>query len=165
MTREARKGLLERNCAGPGLQSCRSIDGYEGAFLQDGDAVRQKFDFRECVRCEKQGSALAFKDFGLQETPEVGRGQGIQAARGFIEKEHLGLMENRSNQAEPLDGAGGQGAHLPVERIAQLKTFGQSRDTSSQDGIGEMIQPAEETQIFSSGQAREKAQVGTCVVA
>ena len=165
MTREARKGLLERSCAGPGLQGSRSIDGHEGTFLQDGDTVRQELHLRKRVRREKQGSALAFKDFGFQETPEVGGGKGIQAARGFIEKKHLGLMENRANQAEPLDGAGGQGAHLPVERIAQLETFRKSRDTSSQNGIGEMIQPAEETEIFSSGQTREKAQVGTCVVA
>lgn len=31
--------------------------------------------------------------------------------------------------------------------------------------MGEMIQPAEEAEIFSSGQARKKAQVGTCMVA
>ncbi len=162
---EAREGFLERRCARFGLEGLRRVKGDEGAFFQNGDAVRQEFDFRERVRGKKKGCALTREDFGFQKAAEVGGSEGIEAARGFIEEKHFGLVEKRADQAQALDGARGQGTHLTAESATQFEAFGQSGDARLQERIGEVVQAPEKMQIFTAGETRVEAQVGTGMVA
>src|SRR5580658_7528785 len=72
---------------------------------------------------DQQRRALASNQILAKEAPEFRRGERVEAARGFVEKEHLGRMNQRSRQAQPLDGSYGKGANLIVEQLLQAQLF------------------------------------------
>lgn len=110
MARETVENFFERSDSIPGLQGGRRIESEQFAFVQNDYAISQKFDFRERVRSEEQGSAMTRNDFRLQETAKFTRGDGVQAARGFIEQQDSGLVKERAEKAEALNGARRQSA-------------------------------------------------------
>src|SRR5882724_526370 len=95
-------------------------------------------------RGEEQGSPATAQHFRFQEAAKFRGGDGVEAARGLVEKQDAGLVQNGASQAEALDCAGGQRAHLAVERFTELKLFGELRDALGRGGSGKQIQLAEE---------------------
>jgi len=90
-----------------------------------GHAIREQLDFGERVRGEEQGSPATAQHLRFQEAAKFRGGDGVEAARGLVEKQDAGLVQNGAIQAEALDCAGGQRAHLAVERFTELKLFGE----------------------------------------
>ena len=162
---EEGEGCLERCSARPGIQGRRRVHGNKIALLEDGDTVGQELDFGESVRSEKKRCTLVLEDFGFQEVAEVSGSEGIETPGGFIEEQDFGLVQECAEEAEALDGARGEGTHLPVESAGQFEAFGKGGNARTEERIGEMIQTAEETQVFAAREARVEAQVGTRVVA
>lgn len=114
----------------------------------------------EHQRCATGGEYLRFK-----EPAEIGRREGVEAAGWFIEQENLWLRKERAEQAEPLNGAGGKGAHLAIHGVGKRELLGGRGDASFQVIIGKMIEAAEETQIFAAGQSWIKTQIGAGMIA
>src|SRR6266513_1696635 len=59
------------------------------------------------------------QDFRFQEAAKLRGGDGVEAARRLVEQQDAGPMEKGASEAETLDRAGGERAHLAVERLAQ----------------------------------------------
>jgi len=91
--------------------------------MEDGNAIGEKFDFRQGVRDEQQGSIAARVEVGLQKAAKFRGGDGVEAAGGFVKQEHTRFMKKRANEAETLDGAGRKRTHLAIEGIAKMKLF------------------------------------------
>ena len=78
-------------------------------------------------------------DFRFQETSKFGGGDGVEAARRFVEEQDSGTMKKSACQAEALNGSGGKCAHLAVERFAEVKLFSELRDSLGCGGARELI--------------------------
>ena len=117
------------------------------------------------MRGKEQRSVAVAHDFCFEETTEFGGGDGVEAARGLIEKQNAGTMEERASEAEALHGAGGKGADLAGERFAEMELIGELGDSLGRGGARELIQLPEEEKILAGGQARVEAVVGACMIA
>lgn len=133
--------------------------------VQNGDAVGEKFDFRQGVRSKEKCRALMAQDLGFQKVSKIGGGEGIEAARGFVEQHNLRLMEKGAKKTKALDGTTRKGPHLAVERIGDLELLGGSGNMGPQVGVGKMIETAEKVEVVAHGQTRIETEVGTGVVA
>jgi len=103
-------------------------------------------------------------DFRFEEPAEFRGADSVKTPRGLVEKKDPGLVEQCAEKAEALEGAGGKSANLAFECAAEFEAFCQFRYAGSEKRIGEVIQPAEEAKIFSTGQARIETEVGSGVV-
>jgi hypothetical protein len=103
-------------------------------------------------------------DFRLEKPAKLGGGDRVETPRRFVEKEDLGLVQQRPEKTEALECAGGKGADLAIEDTTEFEALGKFRDASLQHGIGTIIQPAKEAKILASGQTRIETQVGSSVV-
>jgi hypothetical protein len=65
----------------------------------------------------------AAQNFGLEEAAKLGSGDGIEAARRFIEEKNTRLVEQSASKAQSLDCAGGESPDLTVERFSKLELF------------------------------------------
>lgn len=104
-------------------------------------------------------------DFGFNEAAEFGGGQGIETARGFIQQQHVRLVQYGASEAQALDRPCGKGANLPVEGIFEVKLFRESVDAMRRCGSRELIQSSKEHQVLPACQAGIKTVVGPRVVA
>jgi hypothetical protein len=162
---EAKENFLEGNGTGAAFQRSRSVASEEAAGVDNGDSVGEKFDFGESVRSKEQGSAPMAKDFGFQETAEFRGADGVETARGLVKEKHAGMVEQDASQAETLNGAGGESAHLAIQGFADLELFREQGDTLGGRGIRKLIQSAKKMQILTARQARVKTMIGAGVVA
>lgn len=105
MARETIESFFERSSSRPGLQGGRRIERDQFAFIQNGYAICQKFDFRQRVRGEEERSTLTRDDFRLQEASKFSRGDGVEAPRGLVEQEDSGLVKEGAKKTEALNGA------------------------------------------------------------
>ena len=103
-------------------------------------------------------------DFCFEKPAKFGGGDGVETPRRFVEKQDLGLVEQRAEKAEALEIAGGKSAKLAIKEAAEFEAFCKFRDASLQNGIGEIVQPAKKTEILASGKTRIEPQVGSSVV-
>src|SRR5215472_5221888 len=74
-------------------------------------------------------------------------------------------MQQRSRQAEALDGPGRECSHLAVQRLAEVKLFRDLVDTLGGVSKGKPVQLTEEEQVFPSRQARIETMVRARMVA
>ncbi len=118
------ESVFEGGCFGPGFETSRGIEREELAFIEDGNAVGEKFNFRERVRSEEQSDVASLEELGLEEAAEFGGGNGVQAARRLIQKEHGGLMEKGASEAQALDCSCGECADLAIESRAEAELSG-----------------------------------------
>ena len=137
----------------------------ETAFVDDSDAIGEQFHLRESMRGEKKGSVSRAEDLRFKKAAKVHGGDGVQTARGLIEKKHAGLMKQGAGETEALDGAGGESARLAVENVGELELFGKLRDAEIRGGAGKMIQLAEEAQVFAPGEPGVEAVICAGVIA
>ena len=133
--------------------------------LKNGYTVGKKFYFRQRVRSKQQRSALSGDDFFFQEAPELCCGNGVQAARRFVQEQHLWLMKQRAQQTETLNGPRRKVTHLAIKRFAQFELFPEGTNSSVQVSLGEMVQPAEELEIFSAREPGVKTSIASSVIA
>jgi len=133
--------------------------------INDGDAVGEALDFWKCVRGEENRSASGLEDLRLEEVAELGCGNDVDAASGFVQKENARAMEEGASQAEALYGAGRKRADLTIEEFAEDKLVGECADALPSRGTGKAIQLAEEKEILASGEARIEAMIGAGVIA
>ena len=162
--RELREYFFQRSGQSPGPQRGGSIEREQLPFVEDGHAVGEQFDFLHGVRGEEQRRIFPRKDFRFQEMPEIGGDDGVEAARRFIQQQHLRLMKQCAEQAESLDRAGGKRARLAVQSAAQSEPFAQGFDAAGAEFIGEVVQAAKELQILAAGEPRIEAEIASCVV-
>src|SRR6266436_1852307 len=73
-------------------------------------------------------------------------------------------MKEGASEGEALNRAGRKSADLAIERFGEFELRGELRDAIARGGSREMIEAAEEEEIFAGGEARIKALVGTGVV-
>ena len=102
---------------------------------------------------------------GLQEAAELHGGDGVKAAGGLVEQEHARLVKQGAKEAEALNHAGGERAHLAIESFEEVKLFRELVDAEASSAGREMIEAAKEEQVFASGQAGIEAVVGSGMVA
>jgi len=103
-------------------------------------------------------------DLRFEEPAKFRSGDGVEAARWFVEKQDLGLVEQRTQQAEALESAGGESPNLAVEAADEFEALCQLRYASSQDGIGEVVQSAKKTKVLTPGETRIETEVGSSVM-
>jgi len=115
MARESRESLFEGCCSRSGSKSGRRFDGEKFAFVQNGDAVGEEFNFCEGVRRKEQGGVLSVEYLGFQEAAKIGGGKSVEAARGFIEKQYLWFVKESTHEAQALYGSGRESANLAIE--------------------------------------------------
>jgi len=136
---QPRESLFKGSGTCLGSKSLGGIYRDEGPFIKNCHAIGEEFDFGKGVRGKKERSMLTAEDLRFKEAAEVGSRNRIQATRGFIEEQDLGLMQKRADQAEALHSAGRECADLPVERAAQVKLLCERRNTGSQERLRKMI--------------------------
>jgi len=73
-------------------------------------------------------------------------------------------VKEGASEGETLNGAGRKSAGLAIERFGEFELCGELRDAIARYGSGEMIEAAEEEEIFAGGEASVKALVGTGMV-
>jgi hypothetical protein len=129
VTRKPKKSFFKRGSAGAQLKIGDGIASEKAASVNHRHAVSEKLDFGESVRSEKQCSLPMVQDFRFKEAAKLRGGDSIEAARGLVEQQDVGLMEKGASQAETLDRAGGECAHLAVKCYAQMKLFGKLPDS------------------------------------
>lgn len=133
MAGQAREGFFERTGAALGFEGGWSVEGDERALLQNSHAVREEFNLGKQVRSKKNGCAQAGMNFGFEKTAKISRGDGVETARGFVEKKNFGLVQQSAEKAEALESAGGESPDLTVERAAEFETLRKFRNPRLQD--------------------------------
>jgi hypothetical protein len=162
---QAKKNLFEGGGAGALLKGGEGITCKEASFVEDGDAIGEQFDLRQGVRSEQQRSIAASEEMRFQEAAEVHSSDGIEAAGGFIEQKHARLVEKGAEEAETLNRAGGECAHLAVEGFDEMKLFRELVDADACSAVREMVEAAEEEQVLAPGQAGVETVVRAGVIA
>ena len=69
------------------------------AAIENKDAIRNFFYFANSVRSEEKRCTKMAHQIILDQTPEVGSCKGVEAAGGFVEEKHGGLMKQRPSEA------------------------------------------------------------------
>jgi len=87
MASEAKEGFFESWRGSPLFEAGWSAKRNQFAFVQDGNAVGEKLDFGQRVRCEKKCGRAVVENLRFEELPEGCRGEGVETAGGFVEKE------------------------------------------------------------------------------
>jgi hypothetical protein len=99
VARQTREGLFEGRRAARGFERGRGIKGDERALFQDDHAVGEEFNLGKSVRGKENRRALARADFTFQEMAKLGGRDRVETARRFVEKKHLGLVEQSAEKA------------------------------------------------------------------
>lgn len=163
MAGESEEGLLQRCGVCALLQARDGVAREEFSAIEDRDAIGEKLDFLERVRGKEQSGVAGFQHTVLEKAAKLGGGNGIQAARGFIEEEDAGMVQKGAGQAETLNGSGGERAHLAIQGFRERELHGKLRDARRSLRRRQMIEPAEEEQIFASGEAGIETQIAAGV--
>ena len=145
------------------FQARRGVTGEQPAPVEYGDAVGEELDFLERVRGKEQSGVAGLQDTVLKKMAEFSGGNGIDAARRFIEKQHMRTVEQCASEAEALHGSGRKRAHLAIESVLELELRGELSDARSCGGRRQSIEPAEEKEVLASGEARIEAVVAAGV--
>ncbi len=161
---EAHKGVFQSSGAGGLFEGSKSIASEQASIVDNRDAIGEKLNLRQSVRGEEKGSVAAAQNLGLQEAAKLGSGDGVKTARWLIEKEDAGLVKQSTNEAEALNRAGREGAHLAVESFRKMELFGEKRDALCGGGAGKMVETAEEAKIFAARQAGIETEVAPCMI-
>ena len=93
MAGKAGEGVLEGSGTRARFESRRRIESDQASIVQNGDAIGEKFNFRKSVRGKEKRGALPAQNFGFEKATKIGGGEGIEAARGFVEKKDLRPMK------------------------------------------------------------------------
>jgi len=91
-------------------------------------------------------------------------GDRVEAAGWLVEKKNARGVKEGAGEGEALNCAGRKSADLAVERSGEFELPGELRDAIAGGGSGEMIEAAEEEEVFAGGEACVKALVRTGVV-
>ena len=161
---EAEEGFFERGRGGLALEGCGRVERDEATVLENGDAIGEEFDFGERVRSEKQRGFAGSHDLRFKEIAEGRGGDGVEAAGWLVEEKNARGVKEGASEGEALNRSGRKSADLAVERFGELELRGELRDAVARGGSREMIEAAEEEEIFAGGEARIKALVGAGVV-
>jgi len=92
-------------------------------------------------------------------------GDSVEAAGWLVEKKDARGVKEGASEGEALNSAGRKSADLAIERFGEFELRGELRDAIARSGSGEMIEAAEEEEVFAGGEASIKALIGTGVVA
>jgi hypothetical protein len=133
--------------------------------INDGDAIGKALDFWKGVGSEENRGGSGLQDLRLEEVAELGCGNDVDAASGFVQKENARAMEESASQAEALNGTGRKRADLAIEEFAEDKLAGQLADALPSRGTGKAVELAEEKEILASGEARIETVIGAGVIA
>jgi hypothetical protein len=117
------------------------------------------------MRREEKRRFAGLHDLGFEEMAERRSSDGVKAAGRFIEEEYTRTVEECAGEAEALNRAGRKGAHLAIKRFGEFELRGELRDAITRRGYGDVIEAAEEEEIFAGGEARIEALVGAGVIA
>jgi len=161
---EAEEGVFKCGRMGLMLEGSGRVERDEATVLEDRYAIGEELDFGEGVGSEKQRGLAGLHDVRFQEMAEGGGGDRVEAAGRFVEKKNARGMKEGASEGEALNGAGRKSADLAIERCGEFELRGELRYAIARDGSGEMIEAAEEEEVFAGGEARVKALVGTGVV-
>ena len=130
------------------------------SLVQQDDAVGQLLDFRQGVRGEKNGRAVAFHQLSFQKPAEFGGGDGIETARWLIQQQHAGTVNHGPRQSQAMDLAGGKGPHLAVDECAHPHQFGQFFKPPGRFRVEQIVHGGKEVKIFARGEPFVEAAVG-----
>jgi len=92
-------------------------------------------------------------------------GDSVEAAGWLVEKKDARGVKEGASEGEALNSAGRKSADLAIKRFGEFELRGELRDAIARSGSGEMIEAAEEEEVFAGGEASIKALIGTGVVA
>ena len=165
VARQAGKCVFKRSGTTTGFQRGGSIEGDQAPPVQERDAIGEEFDFGKGVRSKEQGSALPRQNFRLEEAPEIGGGESIEATCGLVQKKNLRPVQERAQKAKALNGARGERAHLAIQHGCKFKLLGRGMNLSFQVGIRKMIQAPKEAEVLVSCEAGIETEIGASVVA
>lgn len=165
MAREAEEGFFEGLRQGLLFEGSGGVESDEVALFEDGDAMSEEFDFGERVGCEEKRRCAGLQDLGFEEAVERGGGDGVEAARGLVEKEDAWCVQERASETKALDGAGRERTDLAVEGFGQFKLRSELSDAIAGGGTGKMVELTEEEKILAAGEPGIKAEVAARVVA
>src|SRR5437762_8326791 len=91
-------------------------------------------------------------------------GDSVEAASWLVEEKNARGVKEGASEGEALNRAGRKSADLAIERFGEFELRGELRDAIARGRSGEMIEVAEEEEVFASGEARVKALVGAGVI-
>ena len=117
------KGIFQGVAGELLLQRGRGVAGEDLAGVHQRDAVAA-FGLVHKVGGEKDGHALLARQFD-QQPPEVIAGRRIDPGRGFVEDQHLRLMQHRHRQGQALTHAQGQLAGLLLSHLGEAEALHQ----------------------------------------
>ena len=103
---------------------------------------------------DQHAHALAARPDAVDQIPELPARQRIDAGRGLVEDEQVGIVDQRAAQAELLFHAAGKLAHRPVGEGGEPGGAQQFVDARPPLGPVLTIEPAEEMQVLGDRQSR-----------
>ncbi len=130
-------------------QFARRTKGDHFAVVHDGHAVAEPFGFVHIVRRQQNGTAHALELF--DQIPKLAARLRIEAGGGFVEKQQIGIADQRAGQREPLFLSAGKVADARFLFIFQLHQRDDFRGIRSL-----MIEAAEQANGFEDGELFRK---------
>src|SRR5579863_8536638 len=103
---EASFKLHDMMSAEPVNEICGSTFGDDLAVIHDGEAVTEAFGFVHIMRGQKHGATVALKS--AHDVPQLATALRIEAGRGLVEEQDLGIAYQRRCHREPLPLAAGE---------------------------------------------------------
>jgi|SRR5689334_587789 len=131
---ELEESFLEGGGVSAFFQAGRRVAGEKLATVEDGDTISEEVDFLESVGGEEQGGIAGFQNVVFEKIAKFGGGNGVEAARRFVEQQDARMVKERARQAQALHGAGGKRPHLAIESVLELELRGELSDTGSYGG-------------------------------
>ena len=119
--------------------------------VDDGDALGDAFDFFHVVGGEENGDV-----FGLVHVadvvPDMVAGLGVEAERGFVEEEDVGVVEQTAGDFETAFHAAGVAFGEVVAAVPKLDDFQKLLNAGAAERAGDVVEDAVKFHVFESGQ-------------
>ena len=128
------------------------IDGDDLAPRDDRDSVGQELGFFHVVGREKDRLPAVLES--LEHIPDLASGVRVEPGRRFVEKDDLGIVDQRGGDPEPLLEAAGEGVELSVGFVAQVGEVHQRVDVDLATEYARVV-----PQAFAHGDPVERAEV------
>ena len=144
---QADEGVLDRGGARPRLELGRRAGRQDLAGVH-GDQPVEAFRFLHVGRRHDDAHARTARPHAVDELPELPPGQRIDAGRGLVEDQQVGVVDQGAAQAELLAHAAGKLLGKPAGERGQSRAVQQVGDPRRALGAAVTEQPTEEVDVF-----------------
>ena len=133
------------------LELFRIVYDADLAASDNGHPVTELVGLFQVVGGEQNGQPLILIELS-DVVPETLAALDVESQRRFVEKDHLGFVDQRRGDVELAAHAAGVGHHQAIQGIAQFEIFSQLVDALGDLGLGHAVEMALQLKVFSAAE-------------